>query len=485
METIPLEELISGMPAGRRVPAEEVARAGCPALIVLDDDPTGTQSVAALPVITSWHVSDLAWALNTGAPAVYVMTNSRSLSPGDAERVNREVVANGLDAARRTGRAAAFVSRSDSTLRGHFPLEPNTISSELAKDGRRVDGVVIVPAFPDAGRITIGSTHYAGNPTDGYLPVGQTEFARDASFGYQASYLPDWVAEKSNGAWPAEAVLRVDLKDIRSDLDAVVTTLRRARDRRPIIVDCAEENDLRLFSLALARAEADGQNFICRVGPPFVRARVGQEEHAPLSAEESGPAPNAARSEAAGGLIVVGSHVGLTRRQVDVLHERQEIAELVIDVPTVLDPERRGAHLRDIVGASAEQLLHGSVVVRTSNRVVTGADGDDSLRIAREVSAALVDAVQQILATRAPRFVIAKGGITSSDVASKGLGIRHATVRGPMLPGIVSMWEPADGPARGIPYIVFAGNVGSDDSLADVVEKLRLAGATRRLRTGA
>ncbi|MCI1748365.1 MAG: hypothetical protein LKI24_09885 [Acidipropionibacterium sp.] len=473
MDPLALEQLTADLPKGRAVPAEEVARAGCPVLVVLDDDPTGTQSVSALPVITAWEATDLEWALSTGAPAVYVMTNSRSLSPTDAERVNREVVVNGLEAARQAGRPVAFVSRSDSTLRGHFPLEPEVIATELAADGKRVDGVVIVPAFPDAGRITVDSTHYAGSPSEGYLPVGETEFARDKSFGYQASYLPDWVAEKSGGRRPAEEVLRVRLADIRTDPDAVLATLRQAHDRRPIVVDCVEENDLRLFSLALAQAEADGQTFVYRVGPPFVRARIGQEIHPPLTPEESRPAADAVASDAEGGLIVVGSHVGLTVRQVDALRARLPIPELVIDVPTVLDPDRRDTHIGEVVASATEQLGRGPVVVRASSRLVAGADADDSLRIARDVSAALVSAVRQILAARAPRFVIAKGGITSSDVAAKGLGIRHATVRGPMLPGIVSMWEPADGPARGIPYIVFAGNVGDDESLAEVVEKLQ------------
>ncbi|NKX51898.1 hypothetical protein HER39_15260, partial [Arthrobacter deserti] len=49
---------------------------------------------------------------------------------------------------------------------------------------------------------------------------------------------------------------------------------------------------------------------------------------------------------------------------------------------------------------------------------------------------------------------------------------RHAIVRGPMLPGVVSLWEPVEGPAQGIPYVVFAGNVGNDQSLLDVVRTL-------------
>lgn len=476
MEPLTLSDITAGLPEGRRVPAEEVRQTGCPVLVVLDDDPTGTQSVSDLPVVTAWETEDLEWAFSTGAPAVYVMTNSRSLSAADATTVNQEVVTNGLKAARQTGRKVAFVSRSDSTLRGHFPLEPDVIAAVLADDGIVADGVIIVPAFPDAGRITVNGTHYAGNPQQGYLPVGETEFAADETFGYSSSDLDSWVAEKSQGRWPADTVLKVRLADIRTGQDAVVATLSKASHGRPVVVDCVEENDLRLFALALARAEAEGQTFIYRVGPPFVRARIGQEVHPPLTPEESAPAADAVTSDAAcGGLIVVGSHVGLTGRQVDALRARLNIPELIIDVPTILDPERRTAHLTEIIDQASGRLGQGPVVVRASSTLVVGADADDSLRISRDVSAAIVETVQRILLDRAPRFVIAKGGITSSDVASKGLGIRHATVRGPMLPGIVSMWEPADGPARGIPYIVFAGNVGNDESLADVVEKLQTA----------
>ncbi|MFL6027106.1 MAG: nucleotide-binding domain containing protein, partial [Friedmanniella sp.] len=119
----------------------------------------------------------------------------------------------------------------------------------------------------------------------------------------------------------------------------------------------------------------------------------------------------------------------------------------------------------------------------TSRQLVAPADRHEALAIARRVSTALVEVVQQVLAVRPPRFVVAKGGITSSDVAARGLGIERAMVRGPMLPGIVSLWEPVDGPARGIPYIVFAGNVGGPESLADVVDLL--ARPTAELRSPA
>lgn len=473
--TIPLDQLTANLPTAPRVTAEEVAETACPVLVVLDDDPTGTQSVHDLPVITGWTVDDLAWALGTGARAVYVMTNSRSLAPGDAKRVNEEVVRNGLEAARRTGAEVAFVSRSDSTLRGHFPLEPDTICDLLAAEGFDVDGILVVPAFPDAGRITIDSVHYAGNPATGYVPVGQTEFAADASFGYRSSNLAEWVEEKSSGRWKADDVLPITLGTLRGPREDLVAALSSAHDRQPIVVDCLEENDLRLLALGLAGAEANGRRYVHRVGPPFVRARIGQEARAPLTAAECAPRAGATEDTtgARGGLVAVGSHVGLTKRQVQTLKDELGTPELLLDVPTILEPTTRAAEIARVAAEAAQRLLEGTVIVRAGGELVVGVDADDSLRIARSVSDALVETVRTILATRPPRFVIAKGGITSSDVASKGLQIRHALVRGPMLPGIVSMWEPVDGPARGIPYIVFAGNVGDETSLATVVATLQ------------
>ena len=467
-----LDELTAGLPAGPVVDPAGVAAALNRTLVVLDDDPTGTQSVADLPVVTGWSVEDLTWALSTGAPAVYVMTNSRSLDPADAERVNAEVVTNALAAAGRAGARVAFVSRSDSTLRGHYPLEPATIADLLERAGTRVDGIILSPAFPDAGRVTVHGTHYAGGPDAGFVPVGRTEFAGDRTFGYSASFLPAWVEEKTAGAVSAADVAVIDLATLRTDEDAVVAALSAARNRAPIAVDCMEENDLLLLARALQRAEDAGATFVYRVGPPFVRARIGQAPRAPLSAAEARPADFAPDSDAAGGLIVVGSHVGLTGRQVDALRAATATPEVVLDVPTVLDPARRDAHVLAVAERAAGALRSGNVVVRRGGAFVAGRDAEESLDFARRVSAAVVEVVQRIVAARCPRFVIAKGGITSSDVAGRGLGINRALVRGPMLPGIVSLWEPQDGPAAGVPYIVFAGNVGDDDSLARVVATL-------------
>ncbi|OCG72665.1 four-carbon acid sugar kinase family protein [Microbacterium sediminis] len=458
--------LLAPLAPAVEITAAEVREALDPrvVLVVLDDDPTGTQSVADLPVLTRWEREDLDAALATGAPAVYVLTNTRALDEVDAARRNREVVAVALEAARAADRRVVFVSRGDSTLRGHFPLEPDVIAEEVEREAGAAPHLrLLVPAFPDAGRITVESVHYwvVG---DEATPVGETPFAQDATFGFRSSDLRDWVAEKTGGAIARDDVAALTIDVIRRGPDAVAEFLGALPAGTTVAVDVVDESDMRVVALALHRLT--DIDVLLRVGPPYVRAHIGQEIAEPVRAEQI-----PFRYER-GGLIVVGSHVPLTTAQLQELRrQRPDTTTVELDVRRLID-ERREAHLDERARAVAAALEEGEVIVHTTRELVTGRDGDESLAIARLVSSGVVELVRRVLAIAPPRFVIAKGGITSSDVASEALEIRRATVLGPMLPGIVSLWQPQAGPAEGIPYIVFAGNVGDTDSLARVVSTL-------------
>lgn len=472
---LPESEVLAGLPPVRAVEATEVAAriATAPRLVVLDDDPTGTQTVADIPVLTTWTTEDLRWALRQESTAFFVLTNTRSLSPEDAATRNRDIVRALHEASRAENIPYVIASRGDSTLRGHFPLETDVLAEELASVGAGApDGVVIVPAYIEAGRLTIDSAHWMRTP-DGLLPVGESEFAKDATFGYTSSALPDWVEEKTGGRVPADKVVRITLDDLRTGGPGhVAEQLTALRDGATAVVDAVRDDDLRVLALALAEAEEQGARLLYRVGPSFVRARAGQSAHPPLTAAELRPL----RADAPHGLIVVGSHVSLTTRQLNHLRERHgDLTEFELDVAQLLDATRRDAHLDEIATAAATALQHADTVIRTTRTVVTADGPEESLAISRSVSAALVEAVRRVNATRRPAFVIAKGGITSSDTATHGLEIRRAWARGTLLPGIVSLWQPVDGPAAGIPYIVFAGNVGGDHALADALGLLRSA----------
>jgi uncharacterized protein YgbK (DUF1537 family) len=477
-------ELMAGLPAPRPASAAEVAArvAGSGRiLVVLDDDPTGTQSVAGIPILTEWAVADLRWAFAQPVPAFFVLTNTRGLTQDHAGARNREVVRALAEAARLEDARFVIASRSDSTLRGHYPFETDVIADELVKNGHpAVDGVVIVPAYLDAGRFTVNSVHWV-RTADGPIPVGESEFARDATFGFRSSDLREYVEEKTQGRHRAADVRAITLADLRGgSLAAVTATLTGLTGGTPVVVDAVTEDDLRILALAIMDAEAAGKTFLYRVGPTFVRARAGLEPRPPLSAAElaaiSGHGAGGPAARSRHGLIVAGSHVGLTSRQLARLDGLDGLTQLELDVSQALDPARRTAAVAALAATAAAPLADGDVLVRTSRTVVTGADADASLAIAQAVSDAVVAVVRGVTSRVRPAWLVAKGGITSSEVATAGLGVRRAWVRGTLLPGIVSLWEPLDSQVPGMPYVVFAGNVGTDDSLAAVVATLR-AGA--------
>jgi uncharacterized protein YgbK (DUF1537 family) len=174
------------------------------------------------------------------------------------------------------------------------------------------------------------------------------------------------------------------------------------------------------------------------------------------------------------GLVVVGSHVGLTSRQVAVARDRGGLAEVELDVAAVADPARRDAHLADATRQVVSTLDRSEVLLFTSRELLRGRDSTESLEISRRVSTAVTEVVRAALAAR-PAWVVAKGGITSHDVAVRGLGIRRAKVLGQLLPGMVSVFRPIDAAPEvvGTPYVVFAGNVGDETTLASVVDVFR------------
>lgn len=446
----------------------------------MDDDPTGTQAVADVPVLTTWSVDDNRWAMRQESSVYFVLTNSRSLDPADARSRIREIMENVCEASRREGVDFVVTSRSDSTLRGHFPLEPDVIAECLERfDATPCDGVVLVPAYVEAGRFTIDSLHLL-RTSEGLLPVGESEFARDATFGYAASDLRDYVEEKSKGRWRAADVARITLEDLRiGGPTRAAQILVDLRGCRPVVVDAVCYDDLRVLALGILDAEGAGRCFVYRTGPSFVRARAGLDAKPPLnssqirSIRERTTSVASARGTAPHGLVLVGSHVSMSTRQLELLLGIEGVSALEVDVPALLREGGRDVIIDAVVRAAVTRLSVSDVVVGTSREVARGANGDESLAIARAVSSALAEIVRRIVAASPPSWIVAKGGITSSDVATEGLGIRRAWTRGTLLPGIISLWEPVIEGAPITPYVVFAGNVGDEGALVSVVEILR------------
>jgi uncharacterized protein YgbK (DUF1537 family) len=463
---------LSSQPPESKIPGalEEIRRrveAEGRRVAVLDDDPTGTQTVHGVPVLTTWSVEDLRWALEQPSPTFYVLTNSRSLPEAEAAAMNREIASNLSAAAGQTDTDFVVTSRGDSTLRGHFPSETDALAGGL---GGGIDGVILCPCYLEAGRLTADDTHWV-RQGERLVPAGETEFARDASFGYASSDLRHWVEEKTSGRVPASEVLSVGLRDIREGGPARVSEiLRGVSGGLPVVANAASYADLEVFVLGLLDAEEEGRRFIYRTGPSFVRARGGISEKGPLSYEEL----YRRRPRRGHGLVLVGSHVALTTSQLEEALKLDGVRPVELSVPRLLEEAEREEELARVAGEVNAGLAGSEVVVYTSREVVGGGPGRTGFEVGRAVSDALVEVMRRVDAGAPLAFVVAKGGITSSDVGTRGLGVRRAEVAGQMLPGIVSVWVLPEGSAfPGLPYVIFAGNVGGPDSLARVVEILR------------
>lgn len=435
-------------------------------IVVLDDDPTGTQTVYDTPVLTDWSPEPIAQEFRNGTPLFYILTNSRSVDADRAAQCNREIAEALLKAREETGRDYTVISRSDSTLRGHYPLETDVLAESLDE---KEAVCLIIPFFLEGGRLTVDDTHYVVEDEQ-WTPAAETPFAQDPVFGFQNSNLRQWVEEKTGGRQRASEVGSIDLSTIRQGPTAVTEKLMALPNGSVAVVNALAMRDVEVVVQAILETEDQGKRFLYRTAASFVRARAGLPKRPLLEPSELAPLHPTHR----GGLIVVGSHVPKTTQQWEHLCQSNQVATFTVDVAALLSEGDSQDLIKKHLEALEEVLETGrSCAIATSRELVKAANDDENLHISQCVSSALVDLVKGLSAP--PKYLVAKGGITSSDLATDALGIKRALVQGQILPGI-PVWSP-DETSRfpGIPYVVFPGNVGAVSGLSDAVHKLELA----------
>ncbi len=462
------EETINSLPPvwpDDLLPAIQQENAQRPAsIVVLDDDPTGTQTVHDVPVVTNWDLPTIIEEFQRKTPLFYVLTNSRSLPGTQAIDLARKAGKNILEASRRTHRAFEIISRSDSTLRGHFPAEVDALIDVLEMQ-RAV--WLMIPFFEEGGRYTINDIHYV-KETQNLIPAAETPFAKDVVFGYAHSDLRRWVEEKTQGRCPAESVQSLSLDAIRKKgPDAVASKLAGCEPGSVCVVNAADYRDLEVVTLGLLQAQRQGQRFLFRTAASFVRVRAGLKGRPLLTADEMN------LTTGSSGLIVVGSHVPRSSEQLNHVLQHTNVYRIELDVEALLSMPARDELIRTTVERIENVLSEGKdIVVYTSRKLITGNDDESSLHIGEQVSRALVEIVRSMHVR--PGYILAKGGITSSDIATKALNITRAQVLGQILPGVPVWRTGPESTFPDLPYIVFPGNVGEMDAITHVVQNLRL-----------
>ncbi|NJK55837.1 MAG: four-carbon acid sugar kinase family protein [Pleurocapsa sp. SU_5_0] len=449
-----------------------------PKIIVIDDDPTGSQTVHSCLLLMQWDVNTLMQGLQDSAPIFFILSNTRAMNPEQAITTTQSICRNLKIAIAQTGiKDFLVVSRSDSTLRGHYPVETDVIAQELGG----FDAHFLTPAFFEGGRVTVDQTHYL--LIDGVkTPVAETEFAQDSVFGYSHSYLPDYVAEKTQGKIAPEQVVKFSLSDIRTG--KIRSRLLELEHNQCVVVDGECQADFDLLAEAILQATAQGKRFLFRSAASLLTslAQLGEQ---PIAAE------NMARYRPTNrpGVVLVGSHVQKTTQQLNQLLKEQVVG-IEVDVVALRDrgaypeglhsngcnrPQAKTEILESILAAVEEAFNHDqTAVIYTSRAELSFADVQQRLEFGVAVSALLMEIVQGLPPTIS--FLISKGGITSNDVLSVGLNLTQARLLGQILPGCsVIRTEPTHPQFPNLPVVLFPGNVGDQHSLVAAWQRLTIS----------
>ncbi|MCX7794978.1 MAG: hypothetical protein N2380_00425 [bacterium] len=417
-------------------------------IIVLDDDSTGCQTVHDISILLDWKGPIFRETLFS-EDIFYILTNSRAYSERKAMAINRDI-AKRLKASFNPNKLK-IISRSDSTLRGHFYGEVKTLMDILGP----FDGVIVAPYFKEGKRFTVADTHYVLE-NDELIEVNKTEFSRDPVFGYKNAYLPHWIEEKSKGLWKSEDAISISIVDTRKGgPERIKEILLGIQKGKPVIVNALCDEDLEVFILGLIEAEKNGKRFLYRTAASFVKVRAGIEDKELISP------PKRQR-----GLIIVGSFVNMTTIQLERLLKGGKVNGIEIKISNILNSYRQ--YLKEIVEELDNKLKKSSVAVYTEREYFKIAS-ESELKVGEKISNFLSDIVKNIKGF--PEFIISKGGITSHVIAERGLSAKKVKVLGQIAPG-VPLWELGkESKYPGLMYVVFPGNVGDRDTLLEVYKK--------------
>ena len=339
-------------------------------IVVLDDDPTGVQTVHDISVYTNWDKDSIRQGFEEENNLFYVLTNSRGFTEDQTTKAHHEIAEVVDEVARETGKEYIFISRSDSTLRGHYPLETQLLKADYEKNtGKTIDGEIMCPFFKEGGRFTIDNVHYVKYGEE-LVPANETEFAKDKTFGYTAYTMPEYIEEKTKGEYKAADVTCISLEDIHNmDIDKIEAQLMEVTGFNKVIVNAVDYADVKVFCTALYRAMAKGKVFMFRTAAAIVKV-MGAVTDQPLLTREQ----MVVKETTNGGIVVVGSHTEKTTKQVECLKELKDIEFIELDATLVKDDDAFEAEVSRCLAREEECIRAGKTVCCYTTRALITAD---------------------------------------------------------------------------------------------------------------
>ena len=439
-------------------------------VIVIDDDPTGSQTVNNCLLLLEWDYSTLLKGFKSKSNLFFILANTRSLSENNAKS-RLEEICNSLKKViiNESFNAEEFliVSRGDSTLRGHNFLEPNIINDCLGP----FDATFHIPAFIEGKRLTIDGEHFVDN-----IPVSQTIFAKDRIFGYQTNNVKELLFLKSRFQINLNDIKNIKLSELKvlenKENNLIFNKLKNLKNNTHVIVDVENYSYLKKFSLAIKELSKQ-KKFLFRTAASFISSITGLNDNLQKPIIYSHLRRKNSKNKSLPGLLVIGSFVELTTIQLKKLLEISDCVPIELDVFGFLrisslknNQEQLGFLKNKLLGEIRSILKKENTPVLFTSRKEISLDDkteqeDFYNSLALFISELVADLKNEI------GYLVSKGGITSNVILSDGLKANNVYLHGQLITGISLVTFKLENNDN-LPIVTFPGNIGKDDSLERV-----------------
>jgi len=437
--------------------------------VVIDDDPTGSQTVQDCLLLLKWDCSTLVKGFESKSNLFFILANTRSLSENDAKLTIEEICKNlkTVITSQAYEEEIIFISRGDSTLRGHNYLEPIALNSYLGP----FDATFHIPAFIEGKRFTINGSHFVDK-----TPISQTIFAKDKIFGYETSNVKNLLFQQSKSQINFEDIQNLLLSDIvmlnDQENNNVFKTLKNLRNNKHVVVDIENYSQLKKFSLVIKKLIKQ-KKFLFRTAASFIssiseKKSVSQSEiffsNLRIRNKEKSFLP---------GLIIVGSYVELSTIQLNNLLKISNCTPVELNVfeffkitSSENNQKRRNLFKNKFLKEIRFSFEKGKTpVLFTSIKFIMSLDSSELFNFYNLLACFIAELVADLKYEIG--YLISKGGITTNLILSKGLNADYVYLEGQILTGIsVVTYNLKNG--EKLPIVTHPGNIGTKDSLVNI-----------------
>ena len=434
-------------------------------IIVIDDDPTGSQSVHDCLLLLNWNYETLLKGLLSNSSLLFVLANTRSLSEKEVEKRLEEIcntlykvyVENNIQD------NLLFVSRGDSTLRGHNFLEPDLINQYLGP----FDATFHIPAFLEGNRITINGKHFVNG-----VPAHKTNFAKDNIFGYETNDLKKLLYKKSKSKIELKNIKNLNCIEKYSSYE-LKNFMENLKNNTHVIVDIDKFSQLEKFS-ELIRELIKNKKFLFRTAASFLKTISNTKNIKKSNFYYSQLRLKNKLNQFLPGLIIIGSYTDISTKQLNNLLELNFFKAFEIDVE-----EFYKIHLsknRETLIFKLKKIILERIRITIKNNFIPIIFTSRKEKIIEnnylqmDFYNSLSSFIAEIVADMKYEigYLISKGGITSNTILNSSFNIDYVYLEGQICSGISLVKAKLTNNKNDLPVITFPGNLGNDHSLTQV-----------------